>query len=107
MATELGDAGADSDADPALEDLHWAYRSGALILFVGSGLSVAAGLPSRADIAGRIKDRARERGAPAPRVAEMEALLEKQRFLDVLSIAQACLAPDEISDVIERASDDQ
>src|SRR5438034_8452226 len=102
MAIELGEAGADSDADPALEDLHWAYRSGALILFAGGGISVAAGLPSRGELALRLLARARESGAPEPRLAEMATLVEGQRIIDALTIARALLGPAELSDVIER-----
>src|SRR5690242_20292872 len=107
MVIELGEAGADSDADPALEDLQWAYRSGALVLFVGEGISVAAGLPSREQLAALLLERARAEGAPEAELTEMATLVEKQRIADALSIARAQLGPAALGDILERELNDQ
>src|SRR5689334_5702586 len=107
MARELGEAGADSDADPALDDLHWAYRSGNLIFFVGPGISTAAGLPSRAALVGRLVERARALGVAEDRLAEVQALADKQRIIDAISLAHTILDPAEIAAIIERDLDDQ
>ena len=51
--------------DPAFKDLEEAVRSGELVLFAGPGISMAAGLPGPAELAQRLAEHAKARGADA------------------------------------------
>jgi len=83
--------------DPALDELRQAYRDGDLVLFVGAGVSAAAGLPSWAKLVEKLLERARARGATALVLGEIDALLKKGRFIDALSAARDAVGEQELT----------
>jgi NAD-dependent SIR2 family protein deacetylase len=70
--------------DPALDELRQAYRDRALVLFVGAGVSAAAGLPSWAKLVKILAERAAARGATAEVLDEIDSLAKSWRFIDAL-----------------------
>src|SRR5262245_28032317 len=71
--TQAGEAGGGDD--PALDELRQRYREGNLVLFVGAGVSAAAGLPSWARLVDTLAQRARARGAAAEAIDDIGRLV--------------------------------
>src|SRR5437762_564540 len=93
--------------DPALDELGEAYRKGDLVLFVGAGVSAAAGLPSWLRLVEHLTERAEARGAEAGTLAEIEHLVQKQQFIDALSAVKDCLGPSDFGAAVERQLSDE
>lgn len=93
--------------DPALAELRDFYTAGELILFVGAGFSMAAGLPSWAQLVREVIQYSRLRGADATRISEMETLLQRGEFIDALSVAQELLRGPDFGALVERQLDDK
>ncbi|WP_437907892.1 SIR2 family protein [Sorangium sp. So ce327] len=93
--------------DPALDELREIYVRGDVVLFVGAGMSIAAGLPSRKRLIADLVERARCRGVEEAALAEISELARKCELVDALSAAKVCLGPAEFGLAIERAFDEQ
>ncbi|AUX30511.1 MULTISPECIES: SIR2 family protein [Sorangium] len=93
--------------DPAFSELREAFGSGNLLLFVGAGVSAAAGLPSWERLIAELVDRARARGAKEEDVDEITELIRKHQFIDALSAAKDSLGKTEFHAVISRLLDDR
>lgn len=91
--------------DPALDELGEAYRGGDLVLFVGAGVSAAAGLPSWSRLVEALTERAR--GAPAATLEEIADLARRQQFIDALSALKDCLGPADFGRAVERQLNDE
>ncbi|MEP7121502.1 MAG: SIR2 family protein [Byssovorax sp.] len=77
--------------DPLFADIRAEYARGELILFVGAGISAAAGLPSWKRLVEALLDRARGRSAPAEALQEIADYLARGSFIDALGAVKACL----------------
>lgn len=78
--------------DPVvLRDLRQEYQSGRLIVFVGAGVSVGAGLPSWKDLALRLRERVAASGAGGAVLNEMDAYIRDNQLLDAISAAKQAL----------------
>jgi hypothetical protein len=93
--------------DPALHEVRQAYRRGELVLFVGEGLSEAAGLPSRVELVGRLVELARARGARAEALTEIDALLKAGSAVKALSAARDAVGEQEFAVVVRKSFDDR
>jgi hypothetical protein len=100
---ERGDAG----FDPALEELRKTYRDGDVILFAGSGVSEAAGLPSSGQLVDLLHARAKGRRVSADALTEILRLKAVGKFIDALSVAKSAVGDVEFDEVVERELDDQ
>ncbi|MCC6551821.1 MAG: SIR2 family protein [Polyangiaceae bacterium] len=90
--------------DPAiLSDLREAYDSERLILFVGAGVSAAAGLPTWPALAQRLLERVRGAGKDAATLEEIEQLIRSGQLIDALSAAKHALGEEEFNREVERA----
>lgn len=98
--------GAAKADDQALNELREAYRGGNLVLFVGLGVSAAAGLPSWDRLIQLMLKRARWR-VTGKVVAEIVELSEDRRYIDALTAVKAALGKDEFATVIERHLEDR
>jgi hypothetical protein len=87
-------------------DLRAAYLSGNLVVFVGAGVSAAAGLPTWPRLAEQMLERLRAGHAHADAVAEVAYLVEKGRLVDALSAVRLALGPQEFDVAVEKACDD-
>jgi hypothetical protein len=94
-------------SDPALAELREFYNAGDLVLFVGAGLSAAAGLPSWKQLVKLAIEHARARGDSAPRITEMETLLGRNELIDALSVAHELFGGSEFGTFVDRHLDDQ
>jgi hypothetical protein len=103
MAPATGEQGS-ATRDPALDELRARYRDGDLVLFVGAGVSAAAGLPSWAKLVEQLLARARARGAD---VSEVERLLAKDRYADALTAAADAVSEGDLIAVVKAALDDR
>jgi hypothetical protein len=101
-----GAQGALKADNPALIDLQEAYRGGNLVLFVGLGVSAAAGLPTWDRLIQLMLKRARWR-VTGKVVAEIVELAEDRRYIDALTSVKAALGKDEFATVIERHLEDR
>ena len=93
--------------DHALDDLRQAYRDGELVLFVGAGVSAAAGLPSWAKLVEKLVERARARGATAGVLDEIDKLATSGRLIDALTAAKSAVGAGDFGAAVEAALDDQ
>ncbi|MFS8066940.1 MAG: AAA-like domain-containing protein [Byssovorax sp.] len=93
--------------DPALDELRQAYQGGDLVLFVGAGVSAAAGLPSWARLVKDLAARARARGATAAVLDEIDAFAKSGRFIDALTAAKTAVGAGDFGAVVEGALDDR
>lgn len=91
--------------DPALHEVRQAYRSGELVLFVGAGLSEAAGLPSRAELVGMLRERARARGAKVEVLNDIDALATGS--IKALSAARAAVGESDFNAFVREKLDDR
>lgn len=73
-------------------------RDRKLILFVGSGLSCAAGYPSWGEMVLRLVDEARE--IPGARTAALEELLEKKDWFSLAEFARTTLSPYDFGEIL-------
>jgi hypothetical protein len=92
--------------DPALDELGEAYDSKNLILFIGAGVSAAAGLPSWKRLVEILLDRARARRTPQNTLDEIALLAERNQYIDALSAAEHALGAPDFGAAVERALDD-
>jgi hypothetical protein len=99
--------GAGVSIDLALDELRKTYREGDVVLFVGAGVSAAAGLPSWEQLVDVLHTRARGRRASADALAEILRLKAAGKFIDALSVAKLALGDVEFDEVVERELDDQ
>jgi NAD-dependent SIR2 family protein deacetylase len=93
--------------DPALEDLRQRYREGELVLFVGAGVSAAAGLPSWSKLVEALLARAAARGAGSDVVDEVKQLLAGNRYVDALTAAASAAGAQDMIAVVKFALDDR
>ncbi|MEO7329417.1 MAG: hypothetical protein ABI193_12610, partial [Minicystis sp.] len=77
--------------DPALGELREAFLGGDLVLFVGSGVSTAAGLPSWKRLVELLLVRARDRGADPALLGEIAELATQRRFIEALTASKTAL----------------
>ncbi|WP_437565954.1 SIR2 family protein [Sorangium sp. So ce542] len=106
MPPEPGNRELDALIDPALHDLRKAYESGQLVVFVGAGVSAAAGLPGWRRLTAQMTERLRARGAGAGALAEIEELAQKRQYIDALSAVKLALGAPEFCAAVEQALDD-
>jgi hypothetical protein len=92
--------------DPALAELQEVYHKGDLVLFVGAGVSVAAGLPSWLSLVSLLVEHARARGTAAAVVQEIEDLARQQKLIDAITAAKDTLGDTEFCSVVERNLND-
>ena len=98
-----GEAATGPDRDPALDEIRQKYQAGDVVLFVGAGVSAAAGLPSWAELVRRLVARAKVRGEATD---EMEALAAGGRYVDAISAAEDAVGGPELIAVVKDALDD-
>ena len=94
-------------ADPAFTELAEAYAKRELVLFVGAGVSAAAGLPSWGRLVDLLAERATQRGAAPAVLDEIAQLAARGQLIDALSALRAALGPQEFCVAIERLLDDR
>jgi hypothetical protein len=99
-----GGSGSAVPDDPALAEVRALYRAGDLVLFVGAGVSAAAGLPSWGGLVGQLVARANAHGVA---VDEIEGLVGKERFIDAMAAAESAVAGTELVAVVKEALDDR
>lgn len=102
-----GRRGAGEIEDPALDELRDAYRAGNLVLLVGRGVSVAAGLPSWAQLVEHLVERARTAQVEASRLDEIADLSRRRQFIEALSAAKHALGKAEFCSVVEQRLKDR
>ncbi|HLL55112.1 MAG TPA: hypothetical protein VK447_16270, partial [Myxococcaceae bacterium] len=90
-----------------MEELHRAYLTGNLVVFVGAGVSAGAGLPSWRGLVETLVERARARGAPPEHLSEVQGLLGRGQLIDALSAVKDLLGGSEYGAVVERELDDR
>jgi hypothetical protein len=86
-----------------LADLRNAYDSGDLIVFVGAGVSAAAGLPTWKALAERLLERVRGAGKEGTAIDEIEDLIRSGQLIDALSAARHALGEEEFNREVEKA----
>ncbi len=91
---------------PLLARVRDRYREGDLVLFVGAGASVAAGLPAWRTLAAELIERARQRG-DREHIAEMEVLAKQERFMEASTAAATVLGDAEFRCLIKEMLDDR
>ncbi|WP_159397299.1 SIR2 family NAD-dependent protein deacylase [Sorangium cellulosum] len=82
-------------------ELNEAYRQGQLLVFAGSDVSTAAGLPPWTRLAELLADHARSRGATEATLRELADLVSRGRRTDALSAAKAALGANEFYTLVE------
>lgn len=97
--------GAGVDA-AVIEELREALEGGNLVLFVGGGISAAAGLPTWRQLAELATERVRERGHDAMVVDELSEFAQSQRYIEALAAAEHALGAEEFAALLERELDD-
>lgn len=90
-----------------IEELREAFDSGELVLFVGGGVSAAAGLPTWRKLVELICERVREQVGDELVAAEVEDLARSQRYIEALAAAGHALGPGEFGAFLEDALDDE
>ncbi|WP_437733613.1 SIR2 family protein [Sorangium sp. So ce1335] len=94
-------------SDPLIEVIREAYEARSLVIFAGSGVTAAAGLPAPGALAAAMSQRARGRGAEPELIAEIDQLIEQRRLFDAFSALQIALGPVEFArEISVRWSDD-
>ncbi|WP_245678541.1 SIR2 family protein [Chondromyces crocatus] len=81
------------DDAAVLAELQGALEGGDVVLFVGGGISVAAGLPTWRQFAEGVIALMRQRGLDAAMVQEVADLAHAQRYLDAMAAAEDALGP--------------
>jgi hypothetical protein len=97
----------DETEDPALQELRQAYRSGELVLFVGAGISAAAGLPSWEALVELLIQLARAHRATEEEINEVLELKRTYRYIDALTALRGILGPAEFTSAIAQKLDDR
>jgi hypothetical protein len=97
---------AESDA-AVIEELREAFDSGELVLFVGGGVSAAAGLPTWRQLVELVIERVREQVADELVVGEVAEFARAQRYIEALAAAEHALGFEEFGALIENAIDDE
>ena len=93
--------------DPAIfGDLRGALEGGDLLLFVGGGISAAAGLPTWRQLADEVVELMRGRDLDAAAVEEVADLARSRRYMEALAAAEHALGDAAFSAYVERALDD-
>ncbi|MFE8598193.1 protein kinase domain-containing protein [Archangium violaceum] len=93
--------------DPAFEHLRRAFNSGDLTLFVGAGISSAAGLPSWKTLVEMVVAAVKSRGADPTRLKEIEDLLTRGQYIDALTAAKEALGSQvQFCNLVEQQLDD-
>jgi NAD-dependent SIR2 family protein deacetylase len=105
-APEQGTTATPTTRDPAFAELREAYESGNLVVFVGAGVSAAAGLPSWGRLVELLLDRARGRRVDPGVLTEIEELAKARQYIDALSAVKEALGATEFATVVERHLDD-
>lgn len=90
-----------------LQDLREAYEGGNLIVLAGEGVSAAGGLPTRSQLAKRLRDRLLASNAQPEVLEELDTLIEKGRLVDAFSAAKHALGEVEFGREVRRATDDK
>ncbi len=93
--------------DPGFAEVCEHYRAEQLTLFVGAGVSAAAGLPSWGRLVELLSEAARAGGASADALAEIEALAGKGKLIDALGALRHVLGAASFGAVVERRLDDR
>ncbi len=93
--------------DPALGELRDACVGGDLVLFVGAGVSAAAGLPSWERLIEALVGQARARGADPALLGEIEELSLQRRFSEALTASKTALGEADFGREVERQLDDR
>ncbi|XXX76640.1 SIR2 family protein [Sorangium sp. So ce134] len=92
--------------DEILEQLRERYASGNLIVFAGAGVSAAAGMPTWKQLAERLRDRARRRGADPAVVDEIQQYIASNQLINALSAAKLALGPQDFNWTVDKELDD-
>ncbi|WP_437603600.1 SIR2 family protein [Sorangium sp. So ce590] len=90
-----------------IEELHEAFESGELVLFVGGGISAAAGLPTWRQLVDLLVERVREQVGDDVVTAEVASLARSQRYSEALAAAEHALGAAEFNAFVEDALDDE
>ncbi|MGK4004724.1 SIR2 family protein [Sorangium sp. So ce1036] len=90
-----------------IEELHEVLESGELVLFVGGGISAAAGLPTWRQLVDLLIERVRDQVGDELVVAEVADLARSQRFSEAIAAAEHALGPEEFNAFVEDALDDE
>lgn len=90
-----------------IEELREAFDSGELVLFVGGGVSAAAGLPTWRKLVELGCERVREQVKDELVAAEVEDLARSQRYIEALAAAGHALGAEEFGAFLEDALDDE
>lgn len=98
--------GAEHDA-AMIEGLHEALESGELVLFVGGGISAAAGLPTWRKLVDLLIERVRDQVGDELVIAEVADLARAQRFSEAIAAAEHALGSAEFNAFVEDALDDE
>ncbi|WP_438002010.1 SIR2 family protein [Sorangium sp. So ce185] len=90
-----------------IEELREAFESGELVLFVGGGISAAAGLPTWRQLVDLLVERVREQVGDEVMTAEVASLARSQRYSEALGAAEHALGAAEFNAFVEDALDDE
>src|SRR5689334_8419761 len=94
-------------ADLRLRDLQTAYDTGNLVVFVGAGISAAAGLPTWQQLTTDMLARLVAEQKPPETIAEVADLLKKGHFIDALSAVKNALGAPEFALAVEKGCNDK
>lgn len=90
-----------------LDDLRDVYATGDLVIFVGSGISRAAGLPNWEELVKQLRDRMVREAKLSTQIEEVDELIRQRRFIDALSGAKLAFGEHEFNLTVEKAVDDK
>ncbi|EYF03180.1 ATPase involved in DNA repair [Chondromyces apiculatus DSM 436] len=76
-----------------LAELQGALEGGELVLFVGGGISAAAGLPTWRQLVDGVLALMQQRGMDEARIDEVSELARRHHYLDAMAAAQDALGP--------------
>ncbi|MGK4008861.1 SIR2 family protein [Sorangium sp. So ce1036] len=93
--------------DEILERLRERYASGNLIVFAGAGVSAGAGMPTWKQLAERLRDSARRKGADRAALDEIQHYIDANQLINALSAAKLALGPQDFGAIIDGALDDR
>jgi hypothetical protein len=94
-------------SDPALLEVRDGYLSGDLVLFVGAGVSAAAGLPGWGQLIKQLVERAKAKGADPAALDEVDQLLAMSRYIDAITATADAIGESEFNEVVKAALDDR
>jgi hypothetical protein len=93
--------------DPALEEVRQRYLDRDLVLFVGAGVSAAAGLPGWGPLIKQLVERAKAKHPAADLASEVEALLATSHYVEAITAVAEAVGEQDFVHAVTEALDDR